>query len=77
MPFVSRLADDAVPNIRFNIAKSYAEIVEKLSHDRTYSGLIKHTILPSLDKLRQDEDFDVKYFANQSLEKCNMILKHS
>ncbi|AQZ12125.1 TPD3 (YAL016W) [Zygosaccharomyces parabailii] len=77
LPFLSRLADDAVPNIRFNIAKSYAKIVEKLSHDRTYSGLIKHTILPSLDKLRQDEDFDVKYFANQSLEKCNMILKHS
>lgn len=74
LPFVSRLADDSVPNIRFNAAKSYAKIVERLSQDGSYSSLIKHTILPSLEKLRQDEDFDVKYFANQSLEKCNITL---
>lgn len=74
LPFVLRLADDSVPNIRFNVAKSYAKIVESLNKDSNYNGLIKHKILPSLEKLRQDEDFDVKYFANQSLEKCNVIL---
>ncbi|QLL34053.1 hypothetical protein HG536_0F03780 [Torulaspora globosa] len=76
LPFVSHLADDAVPNIRFNVAKSYAIIVENLIKDRArYNDTIEGTILSSLKKLLQDDDFDVKYFAKQSLEQCNKLLK--
>ena len=76
LPFVEHLADDAVPNIRFNVAKSYAVIVEVLFNDKTtYEPLIKETIFPSLETLCQDGDVDVKYFANQSLEKCKNIMK--
>lgn len=76
LPFVSHLADDAVPNIRFNVAKSYCAIVESLSKDSTdYNDLIQKKIIPSLKKLVQDEDIDVRYFATQSLEKCNALLK--
>lgn len=76
LPFVKHLADDAVPNIRFNAAKSYAVITEVLCQDKAqYSTLIKESILPSLNTLCEDSDVDVKYFANQSLEKCNKLLK--
>lgn len=76
LPFISHLADDGVPNIRFNVAKSYAVIVESLIKGGAhYIDTINGTILPSLKKLTQDEDFDVKYFAKQSLNQCNELLK--
>lgn len=77
LPFVKHLADDAVPNIRFNVAKSYTVIVEALvtKDKQTHLSLIQDTILPSLQKLIKDDDIDVKYFAQQSLNKCNELLK--
>lgn len=77
LPFISHLADDGVPNIRFNVAKSYAVIVKALSKEQAkYDALIKNTILPSLEALCQDEDVDVKYFANKSLAECQELLKN-
>ncbi|CCF57770.1 hypothetical protein KAFR_0D01240 [Kazachstania africana CBS 2517] len=76
LPFVKHLADDAVPNIRFNVAKSYAIIVEALlsGEDKdTNKALVKDSILPSLEKLCSDNDFDVKYFAGESIKKCNEL----
>ena len=77
LPFVRHLADDAVPNVRFNVAKSYAVIVEALVKDdkQTYLSLIQDTILSSLEKMTKDDDIDVRYFAQQSLNKCNELLK--
>ncbi|CCK72677.1 protein phosphatase 2A structural subunit TPD3 KNAG_0L00540 [Huiozyma naganishii CBS 8797] len=76
LPFVKHLTDDAVPNIRFSAAKSYAVIVEALvkGGNTTYLPLIKETIIPSLEKLTQDTDVDVKYFAGVSLKKCQSLL---
>ncbi|CAB4254112.1 similar to Saccharomyces cerevisiae YAL016W TPD3 Regulatory subunit A of the heterotrimeric protein phosphatase 2A (PP2A) [Maudiozyma barnettii] len=75
LPFVKHLADDAVPNIRFNVAKSYAVIVEVLSvHKDQYDDIINDSILSSLKSLCEDSDVDVRYFSNQSLEKCNKLL---
>ncbi|CCH61280.1 hypothetical protein TBLA_0E02270 [Henningerozyma blattae CBS 6284] len=72
LPFISHLADDAVPNIRFNVAKSYAIIIESLvkSGKKEYLELADNKIMPSLEKLTDDNDVDVKYFANQSITKC-------
>lgn len=76
LPFVSHLADDGVPNIRFNVAKSYAIIVASLiKGGPQYADTINGTVLPSLKKLTQDEDFDVQFFAKQSLNQCNELLK--
>ncbi|AGO12833.1 AaceriACR279Cp [[Ashbya] aceris (nom. inval.)] len=72
LPFINHLSTDGVPNIRFNAAKSYAVIVEALGKD--YADLSNETILPNLEKLCQDNDVDVRYFAGQSLEKCKSIL---
>lgn len=75
LPFVKHLADDAVPNIRFNVAKSYAVIIEVLSSNKEqYDEVINGSILPSLKSLCDDSDVDVRYFSNQSLEKCNKLL---
>ncbi|EDO15808.1 hypothetical protein Kpol_1040p21 [Vanderwaltozyma polyspora DSM 70294] len=75
LPFINHLSSDGVPNIRFNVAKAYISIVESLSTDLPkYKELINDTIITSLKTLVQDDDVDVKYFANQSLEKCNAIL---
>ncbi|AMD18843.1 HBL059Cp [Eremothecium sinecaudum] len=71
LPFINHLANDNVPNIRFNAAKSYAVIAEAL--DEKYASLIKDTVIVALEKLCQDNDVDVRYFASQSLEKCKSI----
>jgi len=79
---MDRLVSDPIPNIRFNVAKSYAVLIDTLGRlpaDGTIqqleeSGsnappsskgqdLITTQILPNLEKLQQDEDVDVRYFA--------------
>ena len=79
---MDRLVSDDIPNIRFNVAKSYAVIInvlKRLPDNATIisaqkSGqpsvpssrgqeLIQNQILPNLEKLQQDEDVDVRYFA--------------
>ena len=79
---MDRLVSDDIPNIRFNVAKSYAiliDVLKRLPADMTIlslekSGqpanpsprgqdLIQHRILPNLEKLQQDDDVDVRYFA--------------
>lgn len=79
---LERLAADDIPNIRFNVAKSYAVLIDTLRRlpaegtlvELEKSGkpgapaprsqeLIQQRILPSLEKLQEDEDVDVRYFA--------------
>ncbi|KAL8656564.1 MAG: hypothetical protein Q9226_002627 [Calogaya cf. arnoldii] len=82
LPMMDRLMSDDIPNIRFNVAKSYAiliDVLKRLPEDTTIlslekaqtSGkpsprgqeLIQRSILPNLEKLQQDDDVDVRYFA--------------
>lgn len=79
---MERLVTDPIPNIRFNIAKSYQVLIDTLRKlpaegslaQAEASGstttpsskgqdLISTEILPNLEKLQQDEDADVRYFA--------------
>ena len=80
---MDRLVTDDIPNIRFNVAKSYAVLIDVLkrlpaegtilsieksgSTSQTVSPrgaeLIQSQILPNLEKLQQDDDVDVRYFA--------------
>ena len=76
------LVADPIPNIRFNVAKSYAVLIDTLRRlpaegslvesekSGTSAGpsakgqdLISSQILPNLEKLQEDEDTDVRYFA--------------
>ena len=82
LPMMDRLVSDPIPNIRFNVAKSYAVIIDtlkKLPEKGTIAEgeaagpkstpspkgqqLISSSIMPSLEKLQNDPDVDVRYFA--------------
>jgi len=79
---LDRLVRDPIPNIRFNVAKSYAILIDtlrRLPSEGTIAqlekegktgtpstkgqDLITSHIMPNLEKLQQDEDVDVRYFA--------------
>lgn len=72
LPFIEHLNDDKVPNIRFNVAKAYYVVVEKLGKN-DYANLINNSILPKLNELIKDEDPDVRYFANVSFSKIENL----
>ena len=73
---------DDIPNIRFNVAKSYSELIivlKRLPTEGTIYALekagaslapsargmelIEERILPNLEKLQNDEDVDVRFYA--------------
>jgi serine/threonine-protein phosphatase 2A regulatory subunit A len=77
---MDRLVPDPIPNIRFNVAKSYAVLIDTLRRlpeqgtlkdvegqnngpSAKGQGLINNSIMPNLEKLQQDTDADVRYFA--------------
>lgn len=83
LPILDRLVADEIPNIRFNVAKSYAVLIDtlrRLPADKTLAeveksgetvtpspksqDLISQKILPSLEKLQEDDDVDVRFFAS-------------
>jgi serine/threonine-protein phosphatase 2A regulatory subunit A len=84
---MDQLVGDDIPNIRFNVAKSYGVLVDVLKkvpekgtvaaaekEGKTLTGSAKGTalihdkILPNLEKLQQDDDVDVRYFATTSAQ---------
>lgn len=88
LPMMDKLVNDDIPNIRFNVAKSYGILVETLKQlpeqgtvlalqkegkqlDGCPKGheLITKNILPNLEKLQQDDDVDVRYFATTAAQK--------
>lgn len=76
IPFVNDLVNDSVPNIRFNVAKSYLIIVETASKSsqENISKLVNSEILPNLNTLSNDDDVDVRFFASKSIQGINEII---
>lgn len=90
LPILNTLVSDPIPNIRFNVAKSYAvliDIFKRLPDSPTatisqmekdgvaageYTGsakgeqLVREEVMPNLEKLAQDEDVDVRFFAEKA-----------
>ncbi|KAK0506238.1 armadillo-type protein [Armillaria luteobubalina] len=67
-----QLATDAIPNIRFNVAKALEVLAA------TYSGtpegrLLVQRILPALEQLKNDQDADVRYFATRAYQKTGGV----
>lgn len=65
LPTVLGLAGDAVPNIRFNVAKVLAAVTPQLD-----APVVAKQVRPCLLKLAEDYDADVKYYATKALAKC-------
>jgi serine/threonine-protein phosphatase 2A regulatory subunit A len=68
LPTVISLSNDPIPNIRFNVAKSLEALIPLLKNNESASGLYESTVKPALEKLTEDVDVDVKYFALRALE---------
>uniref|UniRef100_A0AC11EGY2 Protein phosphatase 2 scaffold subunit Abeta n=1 Tax=Ovis aries TaxID=9940 RepID=A0AC11EGY2_SHEEP len=62
LPIVLKMAGDQVANVRFNVAKSLQKIGPILDTDA-----LQEEVKPVLQKLGQDEDMDVKYFAQEAI----------
>jgi serine/threonine-protein phosphatase 2A regulatory subunit A len=62
LPLVLRMASDPVPNIRFNVAKTLQTMAQIVGPE-----IAEARIRSVLNKLAEDTDHDVKYFANQAL----------
>lgn len=69
VPAISQLASDAIPNIRFNVAKA-AETLIPILRQKGLNNIIEEAIKPSLDKLKDDSDVDVVFFAQKALTTC-------
>lgn len=78
LPFINHLIADPVPNIRFNVAKSYLIAVEALLQSPTPEiiKLIDEDILTNLNVLLNDTDVDVRYYANKSIEGIHALSKN-
>eukprot|EP00123_Amoebidium_parasiticum_P015459 comp22982_c0_seq1/m.36570 comp22982_c0_seq1/g.36570 ORF comp22982_c0_seq1/g.36570 comp22982_c0_seq1/m.36570 type:complete len:599 (-) comp22982_c0_seq1:607-2403(-) len=63
VPVVCEMAQDSVPNVRFNVAKTLEQMANLLQDKSACAD----RITPTLTQLAQDSDKDVKYFAMRAL----------
>ncbi|WVQ77026.1 hypothetical protein IAR50_006705 [Cryptococcus sp. DSM 104548] len=63
------LANDAIPNIRFNVAKCLETLAAVLAQTPEGQELIHRKVSPALRKLQEDPDADVRYFATKASER--------
>jgi serine/threonine-protein phosphatase 2A regulatory subunit A len=80
LPFIAELINDPIPNIRFNVAKTYTELVralheEKISSPEVIEEICTSTVIPHLERLSTDGDVDVRYFSTKALEDIAEIKK--
>ncbi|KAJ3381725.1 hypothetical protein HDU84_004889 [Entophlyctis sp. JEL0112] len=66
IPTLNSLAVDPIPNIRFNVAKSLEKLIPLLRKNGL-AALLSDPIKPTLSKLCDDGDMDVRYFAGRAL----------
>jgi serine/threonine-protein phosphatase 2A regulatory subunit A len=50
-----------VANVRFNVAKTLTIVGPKLN-----SGVMQSQVKPCINKLNEDTDFDVRFFASEA-----------
>lgn len=63
------LAKDAIPNIRFNVAKSLEVLATTYSKTPGGLELVQSKVVPVLEQMKNDSDADVRYFAMRALQK--------
>ena len=61
LPTVLTMANDNVANVRFNVAKTISIVGPKLN-----SATMQSQVKPTLGKLNDDQDFDVRFFASEA-----------
>ena len=61
------MSADPVPNVRFNVCKCIGSLVKM---NRIESPDSQQSVKECLDRLKQDPDTDVRYFAEQAIQVC-------
>nr|CAD2152927.1 unnamed protein product [Meloidogyne enterolobii] len=62
-PTIKTLCNDSVPNVRFNVAKTLTRIGKVLD-----AQTINTEIKPLVTKMGEDQEFDVRFFAEETKE---------
>ncbi|KZT02725.1 ARM repeat-containing protein [Laetiporus sulphureus 93-53] len=68
-----QLANDPIPNIRFNVAKALEVLADTFGSSPEGKQLTQQKIVPVLDVLKNDQDADVRFFASRALQKAHEI----
>lgn len=68
------LAQDPIPNIRFNVAKSFEILATTFNRTDEGRDFIQQQIIPALQQQKNDADADVRFFATQALFKAHQEL---
>ena len=55
------MASDSVANVRFNVAKTLQEISKVVP-----AAALQAQVRPCIEKLNNDSDFDVRYYASEA-----------
>lgn len=63
------LAQDPIPNIRFNVAKCLEVLGTSYSTEGSGRAFVVQRIIPALEQQKTDSDADVRYFATRALQK--------
>jgi serine/threonine-protein phosphatase 2A regulatory subunit A len=65
------LANDPIPNIRFNVAKSLEVLAVTFNNSPEGRDFIQQQVVPVLEQQKSDQDADVRYFAMRALQKAH------
>ncbi|KAG1757558.1 ARM repeat-containing protein [Suillus lakei] len=66
-----QLAEDPIPNIRFNVAKSLEILATTYGNTTEGREFVRQSIIPVLEQQKTDSDADVRYFAARALQKAS------
>lgn len=66
LPVLTQLVTDRIPNIRFNVAKSYEALSPVLKTSADGKAILDNEVRQSIERLSRDTDGDVKFFADQA-----------
>jgi len=68
------LADDPIPNIKFNVAKALEVVATTYGNTPEGKQLVQSKILPKLETQSNDADADVRYFASRAIQNTQAAL---
>lgn len=67
IPTCVRLSSDPVPNIRFNVAKTFAKLIPIVKKLDNFAKGHNEQIKSALVKLNEDNDVDVRFYSQKAL----------
>lgn len=62
------MADDPIPNIKFNVAKALEVVATTYGNTPEGKQFVQSKILPKLEAQSNDADADVRYFASRAIQ---------